>query len=77
MPSPDQWTEDAIRALGTFTTLQTAARIFGISQATAYRLARDNEFPVAAIKVGGGWRVPVAAILAAAHLPTGDATTAT
>ncbi|MGC4851861.1 helix-turn-helix domain-containing protein [Micromonospora sp. DT4] len=67
MPAiPDQWSEQAIRALGSFTTLQTAARIFGISKATAYRLATTGEFPVPVIKVGTGWRVPVTGILAAA-----------
>jgi len=71
MPATEPWTEDRIRALGPFTTLLTAADIFGLSRAFAYRLAADDEFPVPVIKVGATWRVPVAAILAAAHLPTG------
>lgn len=74
MPKPEPWTEDAIRALGPFTTLLTAADIFGLSRAFAYRLANDGDFPVPLIKIGATWRVPVAGILAAAALPGRDDT---
>jgi len=61
------WTEDAIRGLGAFTTLQTAAEIFGLSRSVAYEMAAAGTFPVPVHRVGRrGWRVPVAPILAAA-----------
>jgi predicted DNA-binding transcriptional regulator AlpA len=70
--TPDHWTETDIRALGAFTNLATAARIFGISKATAYRLATSDEFPVPVLKVGTSWRVPTSGILTAAGFPTDD-----
>jgi len=66
------WTADAIRALGPFTTLQTAAAIFGLSKTHAYDLAATGTFPVPVLKIGHRYRVPVAAILTAAHLTTPD-----
>ena len=67
------WTADAIRALGPFTTLQTAAAIFGLSKTHAYDLAATGTFPIPVLKIGHRYRVPVAAILTAAHLtPTDD-----
>jgi hypothetical protein len=70
MPTkPTQWTEEAIRALGVFTNLRIAGEIFGLSRPFAYRLAHDGLFPVPVYRVGTTFRVPVAAILAAAALP--------
>lgn len=55
--------EDEIRTLGTTTSLATAAGLFGLSRATAYRLASKGTFPVPVIRAGTQYRVPVAAIL--------------
>lgn len=64
------WTPAAIRALGASTTLATAAEILGMSRRTAYRLAASDAFPVPVVRVGRRYRVPLAPILAALHLPT-------
>ena len=58
---------DEIRALGTTTSLATAATLFGLSRATAYRLARVGTFPVPVVRAGSQYRVPVAPILALLH----------
>ena len=63
------WTAGRIRALGLTTDLTTAARIFGLSRAAAYDLAKRDQFPVTVLRFGSRYRVPVAAILHALHLP--------
>jgi len=63
------WTEDRIRRLGAVTDLPTAASIFDLGRALAYDLAKRGQFPVPVIRAGTRYRVPVAAILAALHLP--------
>ncbi|MFG1953940.1 helix-turn-helix domain-containing protein [Micromonospora sp. NPDC048830] len=68
----DAWTAERIRALGAVTDLATAARIFGLSRSVAYDLAKRGQFPVAVLRFGSRYRVPVAAILHALHLPTAD-----
>ena len=70
--SPEVWTEQRIRALGLVTDVATAARIFGLSRAAAYDLAKRGRFPVTVLRFGSRYRVPVAAILQALHLPVGD-----
>jgi hypothetical protein len=65
------WTAERIRALGLVTDLSTAARIFGLSRAAAYDLAKRDRFPVTLLRFGNRYRVPVAAILEALHLPVG------
>ena len=65
----EPWTAERIRALGVVTDLPTAAQVFGLGRALAYQLARDGQFPVPVLKVGNRYRVAVAAILAALHLP--------
>lgn len=69
---PRVWTADRIRALGAVTDLTTAAAIFGLSRATAYDLAKRGQFPVAVLRFGSRYRIPVAAILHALHLPADD-----
>ncbi|GAA3292689.1 hypothetical protein GCM10020218_068090 [Dactylosporangium vinaceum] len=64
------WTAERIRELGVVTDLPTAAKVFGLGRALAYQLARDGQFPVPVLRVGNRYRVAVAAILAALHLPT-------
>ncbi len=72
-PADDMtWTAERIRALGLVTDIATAAQIFGLSRAAAYDLARTDRFPVAVLKFGTRYRVPVVAILQALHLPAGD-----
>lgn len=63
------WTPARIRALGPVTDVPTAAAIFGIGRSTAYDLLKVGEFPIPVIRIGSRYRVPVAAILAALHLP--------
>lgn len=72
-PADDMtWTAERIRALGTVTDIATAARIFRLSRAAAYDLAKRDQFPVTVLKFGNRYRVPVAAILQALHLPGGE-----
>jgi predicted DNA-binding transcriptional regulator AlpA len=66
--TPARWTEQRIRALGAITDLPTAASIFGLSRTAAYDLVKQDAFPVAVIKLGARYRVPVAAILTVLHL---------
>jgi predicted DNA-binding transcriptional regulator AlpA len=63
------WTPTRIRALGPVTDVPTAAAIFGIGRSTAYELLKVGAFPVPVISIGSRYRVPVAAILTALHLP--------
>ena len=70
--SPPAWTQQRIRALGLVTDVATAAQIFGLSRAAAYDLAKRDQFPVSVLRFGSRYRVPVAAILQALHLPVGD-----
>ncbi|MGH3657901.1 MAG: DNA-binding protein [Micromonosporaceae bacterium] len=63
------WTEQRIRALGAVTDLPTAASIFGLGRSLAYELAKHDQFLVPVIRAGTRYRVPVAAILAALHVP--------
>jgi predicted DNA-binding transcriptional regulator AlpA len=63
------WSADRIRALGTVTDVPTAAAIFGISRSVAYDLVKAGAFPVPVLRFGTRYRIPVAAILAALHMP--------
>jgi Helix-turn-helix domain len=63
------WTAERIRALGTVTTVPVAAAIFGLSRSVAYDLVKTNQFPVPVLRFGHRYRIPVAAILTALHLP--------
>ena len=63
------WTVQRIRALGVVTDLPTAAQVFGLGRSLAYQLARDGQFPTPVIRVGSRYRVAVAAVLAALHIP--------
>ena len=67
-PAP-AWTPEAIRALGPVTDIATAGQILGLSRSSAYVLAADGVVPVPVIRVGSRYRVPVAALLAALHIP--------
>jgi hypothetical protein len=63
------WTAERIQALGAVTDLPTAAAILSLSRTLAYHLARHGRFPVPVLRAGTRYRVPVAPILAALHLP--------
>jgi hypothetical protein len=69
LPATTGWTADRIRALGTVTTVPVAGAIFGLSRSVAYDLVRTGAFPVPVLRFGSRYRIPVAAILAALHLP--------
>lgn len=66
---PPAWTAERIRALGTVTTVPTAAAIFGLSRSVAYDLIKAGTFPVPVLRFGSRYRIPVAAILTALHMP--------
>ena len=66
------WTSERIRALGTVTTVPIAASIFGLSRSVAYDLIHTDRFPVPVLRFGRRYRIPVAAICQALHLPALD-----
>ncbi len=68
-PAAPTWTADSIRALGTVTDVATAAAIFGLNRSVAYDLVKAGRFPVPVLRFGNRYRIPVAAILTALHLP--------
>ena len=68
-PSTAGWTPARIRALGAVTGITTAGAILGLSRSVAYDLAHRGEFPVAVIRAGSRYRIPVAALLTALHIP--------
>lgn len=57
------WTQEAVRALGMTTDIETAAAILGIGRTKAYELARAGAFPVKVLRIGHRYVVPVPAIL--------------
>ena len=61
--APRPWTIEAVRRLGVTTDVETAGAILGIGRSKAYELAKNNSFPVAVIKIGRRYVVPVLAIL--------------
>ncbi|GIL25512.1 hypothetical protein [Actinocatenispora comari] len=67
MDSHDFHTPISIRQLldaPTVVDLATAARALGIGRTLAYRLVRDNQFPVPVLRTGHHYRVPSATLLA-------------
>jgi hypothetical protein len=58
------WTIEAVRNLGTTTDIETAGAILGIGRTKAYELAKEGDFPVAVIKIGRRYFVPVLPLLA-------------
>ncbi|MFG1904624.1 hypothetical protein [Micromonospora carbonacea] len=62
-PTAEPWTVERIRALGTATTLPTAAAVLGISRSQAYRLAATDTFPTPLIRAGTRIIVPVTGLL--------------
>jgi hypothetical protein len=68
-----KWTARQVRALGVSTDLRTAGSVFGISPSQSYEAAKAGTFPVPVIKCGTRYVVPVAAILKALCIDTGNA----
>jgi len=64
------WTAEQVHALGVTTDIVTAGSVLGIGRTTAYRLARDNQFPVPVRRVGSRYLVAVAHLLQAVGLDT-------
>lgn len=52
------------RSLPPTLDIVTAGRMLGIGRTTAYQLARYGQFPVPLLRIGGGYRVPTAPLLA-------------
>lgn len=52
------------RALPHALDIVTAGRLLGIGRTTAYHLARQDQFPVPVLRIGRGYRVPTAPLLA-------------
>jgi hypothetical protein len=68
-PPPDP------RSLPPALDIVTAGRLLGIGRTTAYQLARHDRFPVPVLRIGGGYKVPTAPLLALLGIdtPTGTA----
>lgn len=64
MRTPVTYTIDEVRHFPAVVDLVTAGLVFGLSRTTAYEMAAADTFPVRVMKVGGGWRVSTALILA-------------
>jgi len=56
------WTEEAIRALGVRTDVETAGSIFGLSRTQSYEAIKAGRFPVECVFVGRRIIVPTAPI---------------
>ena len=62
----NQWTPEAIRALGATTDVPTLGSIFGVSRWRAYQMARTGEWEKVGIRIipiGTKYRVTVQSIL--------------
>jgi hypothetical protein len=68
-PTSVVWTAERIRALGPVTDVPTAGAIFDLNRSVAYDLVKTGRFPVPVLRFGHRYRIPVAAILTALHLP--------
>jgi hypothetical protein len=64
------WSAEQVRALGVTTDVVTAGSVLGFGRTTAYRLAREGQFPVPVSKVGGRYLVAVAHLLQAVGIDT-------
>ncbi|MEV5574526.1 DNA-binding protein [Spirillospora sp. NPDC052269] len=61
----DAFNRSDLDSLPTVVDIPTAAKALGISRSYAYILAKEDRFPCRVIRVGTGYRVPTAAIMAA------------
>lgn len=62
-PHAQVWTPEKVRSLGMTCDVETAGRILGIGRTVAYRLAKENNFPVTVRRIGGSYRVMVQSLL--------------
>lgn len=65
MPVTRSWSVEQVRALGVMTDVVTAGSVLGIGRTTAYRLAREGQFPVPVRRIGSRYLVAVAHVLQA------------
>ena len=70
MAAARAWSVEQVRALGVTTDVVTAGSVLGFGRTTAYRLAREGQFPVPVRKVGGRYLVAVAHLLQAVGIDT-------
>ena len=56
------WSEEAVRALGVRTNVETAGSVFGLSRTQAYQAVRAGRFPVPVLRIGRRIVVPTAPI---------------
>jgi excisionase family DNA binding protein len=63
--SPAPLTFAEVFGLPLAVNLKTAARAFGVSIGTAYRMVHENRFPCEVIRVGSRYRVPTIALMTA------------
>lgn len=63
------WTEEAVRALGVRTDLQTALDVVGIGRTGGYQLAAKGELPFPVLRIGKQYVVPVRGLLEALGIP--------
>ena len=61
--------ELSVHGAGTTTSIEIAGAILGIGRTKAYELARTGDFPVALIRAGRRYLVPVPALLALLGAP--------
>lgn len=54
---------DRLLALPTVVNMETAGEALGVERTQAYRLAKQNKFPVPVLQVGSRLRVPTAPLL--------------
>lgn len=68
------WSEEALRALGVKTDVETAGAVFGLSRTQSYEAAKAGRFPVPVVPIGEHRLVvPVAPILRLLQIDTGAA----
>lgn len=66
---PTRPTPDLLNSGARAISLMQAAAELDISRSVAYELARQGRFPVRVLKIGGQYRVPVAALRRYLDLP--------
>ena len=67
---PESLRLDQIAELPVALDVEAAARLLGVSPATAYRMLRTGAFPSTTLRVGNQWRIPTAPLLTALGLST-------
>jgi hypothetical protein len=60
----DGLTRDELEALPAAVDLVTGGKAFGMGRTKSYQLAREGQFPVPVLRLGGAYRVRTADLLA-------------